>query len=77
MLLNISFQYIPEISPDDVYTVFASVHLGKTSARGDDPDNVLDLYVEDGRGDYTPVPDDVFLDLCELAIINAKEEAAV
>lgn len=77
MLHEIEFEYGPEITPDVVYTVRASVHLGKTSARGDDPDDVISLYVIDAEGGWLDVPQEIYQDLCELSIIEAKSQRGI
>lgn len=70
MLVN--FEYTPDISQGEIYQVRAGVHLGTTSARGDNPDDVLWLEVIGDDGDRIRIPDEVYQDLCELSIVEAR-----
>jgi hypothetical protein len=55
------------------YIVTAIVHLGKTSARGDDPDEVVSLQQADMAGKIVQIKD--WPKLAERAIEIARETA--
>ena len=74
MKVAVEFCYEPAISEGEIHTVSATVYLGKTGARGDDPHDVISLYVSSDRGNWVDVDDDVYQDLCEIAILEAIKE---
>ena len=71
MKVAIEFHYEPTISEGEIHTVSATVYLGKTGAQGDDPHDIISLCVSSDHGNWIDVDDDVYQDLCELAILEA------
>ena len=70
MIHLIDFEY--EDREGEEFLVTAEVRLGRTSARGDSPDEVLSLEAYDSEGDVRYLEWDEYEGLKELAIIETR-----
>lgn len=72
MIKKIEFDYEPTFSTGEIHNVQARVFVGKTSARGDEPTEVIELSMFNSHDRDLDIDDDLYEELCDKAIEQAK-----